>query len=350
MLNQYDIILMPASRLQRSNPTPQNLPIRVWLPPIRPGARIQLKTRFRLSASGPLVGVAQLVLSCFALSALDSSAKWLLESGTFLLLVVWFRYVVHLCLGLAVVVPAKGLRVLRSAHPRYQILRGGFMLSGTLAGFTTLSYLPQAQTTAIGFLAPLLVLAVAPWILKEPPRISRWVAAITGFIGVLIVVRPGSGLNPVGTLFGLLMAGLMAGQYIVNRLVYRDNAFTTLIWSGLVGSVTVTLILFALLSSVGELVSGLSAGQWVVLLSTGFWGGLGHLLQIQAYRNAPASLLSPFFYSEIISAAFLGWMIWGDMPGLIGWLGIAIIVGSGLAFMLVERLRGDGARIRRARA
>lgn len=296
------------------------------------------------------VGIVQLVLSGFALSALDSSAKWLLESGAFLLLVVWFRYVVHLCLGLAVVVPAKGRRVLHSVHPRYQVLRGGFMLSATLAGFTTLSYLPQAQTTAIGFLAPLLVLAVAPWILKESPRVSRWAAALSGFVGVLIVVRPGAGLNLIGVSFGLLSAALMAGQYIVNRLVYKDDAFTTLIWSGLVGSVTVSLVLIPWLPSIPALVARLSAGQWLLLLLTGFWGGLGHVLQIQAYRNAPASLLSPFFYSEILSAALLGWLIWGDLPDLTSWLGIATIVGSGLAITLVEWRRGQGAHHRRARA
>ena len=302
------------------------------------------------AASGAFIGIAQLVLSCFALSGLDSSAKWLLESGTALLLVVWFRYVVHLCLGLAIVVPAKGVHILRSVHPRYQVLRGGFMLSSTLTGFTALSYLPQAQTTAIGFLAPLMVLAVAPWILKEPAKISRWVAAISGFVGVVIVVRPGSGLSPIGTMFGLITACLMAGQYIINRLVYKDNAFTTLVWSGLVGSVTMSIILVPLLPTVPGLLAGLSLGQWVVLLLTGFWGGLGHLLQIQAYRNAPASLLSPFFYSEIISAAVLGWLIWGDMPDLASWFGIAIIVGSGLAFTLSEWLQGQAVRHRRARA
>lgn len=304
------------------------------------GALSQLRVGPLPAGGGAFVGIAQLVLSCFALSGLDSSAKWLLESGALLLLVVWFRYVVHLVLSLVIVVPAKGKQILRSAHPRYQVLRGGFMLSATLAGFTALSYLPQAQTTAIGFLAPLLVLAVAPWILKEPPRISRWVATITGFVGVIIVVRPGSGLSPIGTLFGLLTACLMAGQYTVNRLVYKDNAFTTLIWSGLVGSVTVSIILIPFLPSVPDLVSGLSVGQWVVLLSTGFWGALGHVLQIQAYRNASASLLSPFFYSEIMSAAILGWMIWGDMPDLATWLGIGIIVGSGLSIMLFEWRRG----------
>lgn len=302
------------------------------------------------ASSGAFVGIAQLVLSCFALSGLDSSAKWLLESGTLLLLVVWFRYVVHLILGLAIVVPAKGRQVLRSVHPRYQVLRGAFMLSATMAGFTALSYLPQAQTTAIGFLAPLLVLAAAPWILNEPPRISRWLAALAGFVGVLIVVRPGSGLSPIGTLFGLLTACLMAGQYTVNRLVYKDNAFTTLVWSGLVGSVTVSIILIPLLPSVPDLVSKLSTAQWLLLLSTGFWGALGHLLQIQAYRNAPASLLSPFFYSEILSAAILGWLIWGDMPDLASWLGIAIIVGSGLTITLVEWRRGHGGRQRTAPA
>lgn len=292
--------------------------------------------KLAFSLGGSVVGIAQLVLSTWSLSGLDSSAKWLLGAGAALLLVAWFRYVGHLLLALAVVVPAKGIQVLRSRHPRYQILRGVFMLSSTLSGFTALSYLPQAQATAIGFLAPLIVLAVAPWILKEPPSVAYWVAAVAGFVGVLIVVRPGSGLSVVGTLFGLLTACLMAGQYIVNRLINTDNSFTTLVWSGLVGSVVLSVAMVPAFPTVAEVAAKLSAGQWLILSLTGFWGALGHLLQIQAYHNAPASLLSPFFYMQIISATALGWLIWGDIPDFVSWLGIAIIAGSGLLITFYE--------------
>src|SRR5690606_34602666 len=113
-------------------------------------------------------------------------------------------------------------------------------------------------------------------------RVSRWVAAGVGFLGVLIIIRPGAGLDPVGTLFGLLTACLFAGQYIATRRVALDGPFTSLVWSGAVGSVCLTVALPFILPPVLPALANLSLGQWVVLLCTGFWGALGHLLQIQA--------------------------------------------------------------------
>jgi drug/metabolite transporter (DMT)-like permease len=292
-------------------------------------------------ATRPIAGILLLIFSTWALSGLDASGKWSMGVGVSLLVLCWARYVGHFLLALALVLPAKGPRVLRSVNMRNQILRGSFMLASTLTSFTTLSHLPQAQATAINFLAPLLVLALAPWLLGEAPRLSRWIAAGTGFAGVLVVVRPGSGLDPVGTVFGLITACLMAGQYITTRRVAVDNPLTTLIWSGAVGSVALTAILPFALPAAQPILSALSAVDWLVLLSTGFWGALGHLLQIQAYRNAPASMLAPFLYTQILSATALGWLVWGQFPDAITWLGIAVICASGIVIAMVE-WRGHG--------
>jgi drug/metabolite transporter (DMT)-like permease len=287
-------------------------------------------------ATRPIAGILLLILSTWALSGLDASGKWSMGVGVSLLLLCWVRYVGHFLLVLALVLPAKGPRVLRSVSMRNQIMRGGFMLASTLSSFTTLSHLPQAQATAINFLAPLLVLALAPWLLGEAPRLSRWVAAGAGFAGVLVVIRPGSGLDPVGTIFGLITACLMAGQYLTTRRVAVDDPLTTLIWSGAVGSVVLTAILPFALPAAQPLLAKLTPVDWLVLLSTGFWGALGHLLQIQAYRNAPASMLAPFLYMQIISATALGWLAWGQFPDAITWLGIAIICGSGILIAMLE--------------
>src|SRR3546814_40689 len=248
------------------------------------------------------------ILSAWALSGLDASGKWGMGAGVSLLMLCWVRYVVHLLLVLALVLPAKGPRVLRSLRTRNQVLRGVCMLAATLSFFTTLSYLPQAEATAINFLAPLLVLALAPWLLGEPPKLSRWVAAGVGFAGVLIIIRPGSGLDPVGTVFGLITACLFAAQYLVTRRVAIDDPLTTLVWSGAVGSVILTLALPFFLPAALPVLKTLTPAHWLVLVGTGFWGALGHLMQIQAYRNAPASMLAPFAYLQIVSAATLGWL------------------------------------------
>ncbi|MFT0545074.1 DMT family transporter [Allopusillimonas ginsengisoli] len=300
------------------------------------GKRARATVPGNAGVTRPLAGIVVLVLSTWALSGLDASGKWVMGGGVSLLMLCWVRYVVHLLLVLGLVLPVRGAAVLRSVRPRAQIVRGGVMLLATMSFFTTLHYLPQAEATAINFLAPLIVLSLAPWLLKEAARVSRWVAAGVGFAGVLIVIRPGAGLDPVGTLFGLLTACLFAGQFLATRKVAIDNPFTTLIWSGGVGSVCLTLALPFILPDALPILAQLDAWQWVILISTGFWGALGHLLQIQAYRHAAASLLAPFVYLQIVSAAVLGWWVWGQFPDALSWLGIGIICASGITIGMVE--------------
>jgi drug/metabolite transporter (DMT)-like permease len=287
-------------------------------------------------ATKPIAGILVLVLSTWALSGLDASGKWVMGAGVSLLVLCWVRYVVHLLLVLALVLPVRGVAALKSIRPKAQLARGSVMLAATMSFFTTLHYLPQAEATAINFLAPLIVLALAPWVLKEPPRLSRWVAAGVGFLGVLIIIRPSAGLDPVGTVFGLITACLFAGQFIATRRVAVDDPFTTLIWSGAVGSVCLTAALPFILPAALPFLAELDIRQWLILLSTGFWGAAGHLLQIQAYRYAPASMLAPFVYLQILSAAALGWLIWGQFPDALTWIGIAVICASGITIGSIE--------------
>lgn len=287
-------------------------------------------------AASPLVGVIVLVLSTWALSGLDASGKWIMGAGVSLWVLSWVRYVVHLILVLGLVLPSRGTAVLRSKRPRAQILRGLLMLLATLSFFTTLQYLPQAEATAINFLAPLIMLSLAPWVLNEPSRISRWVAALVGFMGVLLIIRPDAGLHPVGVMFGLLTACMFALQFLVTRRLAVDDPFTTLVWSGAIGGICLTLVMPLALPQGMPVLQALSPWQWLVLISTGFWGGLGHLLQIQAYRLAPASMLAPFVYLQIVSAAGLGWLIWGVFPDAVTWLGIGIVCASGITIAAIE--------------
>ncbi|MCH1880173.1 DMT family transporter [Alcaligenes ammonioxydans] len=293
----------------------------------------------------PLAGVLILILSSWALSGLDASGKWIMGFGVPLLVMCWFRYVVHLALVLALVLPVKGHKILRSTRPKAQILRGTVMMLSTFSFFTALSYLPQAEATSINFLAPLLVLSVAPWILKEPPRLSRWIAAGVGFLGVLIIIRPTAGLDPLGVMFGLITACMFATQFIATRRVAVDNSLTTLIWSGAVGSICLTIALPFLLPAALPALKELTIFQWLILISTGLWGCLGHLLQIQAYQRASASLLAPFVYLQIVAAAALGWLIWGQFPDMFTWIGIGVVCASGIVIGALEwrRQKQSGA-------
>lgn len=279
--------------------------------------------------SQTLSGVLIFCLSLAVLSTLDASGKWVLSVGVPVFIAAWFRYLIHFLLIATLVCSRGELRLFRSKTFRFQLLRGAVILFATVCFFSALSYLPQAQATTLVFLAPLIVLALAPWLLNEPKRMSRWIAAGTGFIGVLIVIRPGAGLAPMGIIFGLLTACLLAAQHLCTRKVAIDHPLTTMLWSGLVGATIMTLALPWLWPSFETIIHELTFWQWCVLLSLGLTGALGHLLQIQSYRLSPASLLAPFMYLQIVAAAALGWAIWGDFPDPISWMGIGLICASG---------------------
>lgn len=294
----------------------------------------------------PLAGIITLIFSTWALSSLDAAGKWVMAAGVSLWVLCWVRYGVHLLLVLGLVLPIKGPRVLRSVRPRAQLMRGSVMLLATLCFFKTLSYLPQAEATAIIFLAPLIVLSLAPWLLKEPARISRWAAAAVGFMGVLIIIRPDAGLHPMGVLWGLGTAFAFAGQFLATRRVAVDDPMTTLVWSGAVGTVVLSTTMPFLLPQAMPVLRALEPVHWLVLLSTGVFGAAGHLLQIQAYRYAPASLLAPFVYVQIVAAASLGWLVWRQFPDALSWLGIAVICGSGASLAAWEWRRKAPAAVR----
>jgi len=287
------------------------------------------KSRPSAPATYALSGILLLYLSGWVLSGLDASGKWLLSVGTPLILLAWVRYFVHFSLIALLLYPKHKFKYFKSHSLKFQLLRAFTMLTATLLFFTTLSYLPQAEATSIVFLAPLIILAAAPWFLGEAPRVSRWVAAFIAFIGVLIVIRPSSGLNPTGVMFGLLTALAFATQHIMTRLVAIDHAFTTLIWSGLAGTLVLSALMPFIWAQTVEVLINMKAFDIFLLISVGFTGAFGHLVQIQAYRLAPASLLAPFIYMQITAAASIGWLIWGDFPDATTWLGIGIICASG---------------------
>ncbi len=286
--------------------------------------------------NSPLAGILLLLASVFALATLDASGKWVMAAGVPLLVFCWFRYLVHFVLICAVAIPGRGLTVFQTNHPKKQIIRALAMLSATLTFFTTLKYLHQAEATAIIFISPLLMLAIAPWLLKEPPKRSRWFAAAFGLLGVMIVIRPTAGLPTAGVIAGLLTACLFATQHLLTRLVASDHAYTTSLWSSGLGTLALTLALPWTLDAALPILTEMHASYWLLMLSTGITGGTGHLLQSMAYRRAPASTLAPFIYMQMIAAVTMGWLFWGHFPDGVTWIGILVICSSGVLNSLNE--------------
>ncbi len=277
-----------------------------------------------------LTGIALLVVGQWILSLLDATGKTLTQQGLPVVAVAWVRYLGHVVAIFLLIGPARWRQLSRPALPRLQWLRGALMLASTLVFFTVLKLMPLATATALNFCAPLIVVALSPWLLGERPgvhaRWTRWIGVGIGFAGMLVVVRPGGELSPLGMGLGLLSALLFALlQMLTRRIAAHDAPMTTLIQSGVTGAaLTTVLVPFFWFEAVPTLPQG------ALLLSAGVTGSLGHYFVIRAFQYADASFLSPFLYLQIFSATVVGYFAFGHLPDWTTALGIAVICVGGV--------------------
>ncbi len=280
-----------------------------------------------MNKSGILLHIAGLWL----LSVLDASGKWLVMAGVSVLMVAWVRYAVHTALMTAIVLPSRGTAIFKTQSLPRQLLRGLLMITTTVLFFSVLGRLPLAEGTAMNFMAPLFLMMLAPWLLHEPHRLHRWLGVMAGFAGMLLVVRPGTPLDPIGIALGLLTALVFAFFQIATRRVAQDDPLTTNYYGGLFGTIALTVALPWFWKT-----PELAPWQWLLLVSTGVSGFLGHWLQIAAFSKSPATLLSPFSYLQMLAAATLGWLVFGQLPDRITALGIALICLAGVGVAVAE--------------
>ena len=274
----------------------------------------------------PLVLLAGLFFS-----TLDATAKYLVRDHT-LFVVVWARYAGQMVVTTPIAWHRCGAGFWRTRHLRVQLLRSLCLIVATSCFFGALRFLPLAEGSAISFLAPMFAIVLSYPILGERPTRGRWLAALGGFAGVLILVRPGSAVFHPAT--GLLVLAAIANALyqLLTRKLPRDSAHTTLFYSALVG----TAVLSAAMPFVempGEFAMR-DAGFFVVL---GLLAGLGHGLLIAAFLRAPASLVAPFTYIQMLWATFYGYAVFGQLPDGLSALGMAVIVASGVGLVLHER-------------
>lgn len=283
--------------------------------------------RTRLIAIGLMCGA----VLCFAM--LDASAKWL-SSVVDPLQVVFARYAGSMVLVLTLLNPWSRPGVLRTKRPWLQAVRSLLLLGSTALNFIALKYLQLAETVSIMFATPLLVALVSGPLLGEWPGPRRLVAIGIGFIGVLVITRPGLGaMHPAAILivFGCLCYGFYS---LTTRMLSAfDPPETTMVYSGVAG----TLAMLPLLPWIWTTPSGWL--PWTLMLATGVFGGFGHWLLILAHRLAPATVLAPFIYSQIVWMIALGWFVFGQLPDRWTFAGAGIVIASGLYLLYRERVR-----------
>jgi drug/metabolite transporter (DMT)-like permease len=249
--------------------------------------------------------------------------------------VVWARYFFHMTLLLPLVLWRHGLGSLIIHRSASQIVRGGFLLGSTVLFFAAIARMPLADALALVFVAPIVVTALSPWLLGERVGVRRWSAVAVGFLGVLVMVRPGFAEMGLGHLLAL-GAGIVYGLYSLatRRLSGSAPALVTLTYTALLGAVAMSLAVpFVWLPP--------TPGDLGLMVLTGCIAMIGHFLIIRAFEQAEASLLAPFIYTEIVMATTLGFLVFGDFPDPWTWIGIAVVIASGLYIMIRERrLRG----------
>ena len=279
------------------------------------------------------------IVAGVCLSSLDATAKYLVRDHA-LFLVVWARYAGQMLVVTPFAWRRAGPYFWRTRHPVLQLVRSSCLLIATICFFGGLRYLPLAEASAVTFLAPLLVVVLSGPLLGEHPTRARWVASLVAFAGMLLLVRPGSAIfHPAALLLGLA-ALCNALYFVMTRKLVDESAHTTLFYSALVGTIGLSLALpwqFA-----GE-APPLSHGALFVLL--GLFAGLGHWFVISAYLLAPASMLTPFTYLQLIWATLYGFVIFGHLPDRTSVLGMTVIVASGLWLAVQEGHPGSKRRL-----
>ncbi|WP_248765328.1 DMT family transporter [Pseudomonas protegens] len=284
-------------------------------------------------AEHPIKGIALICLAVLLFASHDTLSKYL-SAFYPIVMVVWARYVVHTLLMLVVFVPRSGFSaVVRTKRPGLQLLRALCLIGTSLLFTTGLRYIPLAEATAVNFLAPLLVTALSVPFLGERVSRAQWLAVLTGFVGVLIVVRPGGALFTPAILLPLGSA-LCFGFYqlLTRKLSDVDSPTTSNFLTGILNSLVMSALL-PFFWSTPTLVHGL------FMIGLGTCGMLGHMLLTQAFRHAAPAMLAPFSYGQILFAGLFGYLIFDHTPDQYALVGIAVICLSGLAVAWAQRKR-----------
>ncbi len=280
----------------------------------------------------PLKGILFFMTAIFLISVVDTVCK-VFTRDLHSIQLVWGYFVgINLSLWVFFLFKKKKLSKLRTTERLLlQIIRPAFLVWAISSLFIGLTYLPIAEATAIGFVTPLFITALAVPILKEKVDIHRWSAVGIGLVGVIVIIRPGGDLWHFASVMPLLGALFFALFQIMTRLLAAtERTHTTLFYTGLGGLAWSSLIVPFVWTTP-------SVTHILVFLATGTMGAMAHLCMITAFDNAEASLLAPYNYTKLIWVAALGYLVFNDIPSLDMWLGTIIIVSAGFYVLYREK-------------
>ena len=248
--------------------------------------------------------------------------------------VSWARAFGHIVFMLAAFLPRHGLRMLRTRRPALQLARSAMLYGSNLASFFAITFIPLAESGAITQTAPLIVALLAWPMLDERTTPARAIAAVVGFAGVLIIIRPGTAVFQWAALAALFSSLCFAIYQILTRKVAPyDPAETSTVYSSMVGALAMLFVMPFVWKTPHV------ARDILFFCSMGVLGALGHYCIARALAYAPVNVVSPFLYMQLLGSVLVGYLFFDDIPDLFSWLGGAVVVGSGL-FLGLSQTRG----------
>jgi drug/metabolite transporter (DMT)-like permease len=287
-----------------------------------------------LPQARPLKGIALVVFATLAFALSDVLTKKLTQTHP-VTIVVAMRYLVNLVLLAVVLYPRLGSGLWRVNRKGLVFVRGLCLALASLTMGLALRVMPVGETVAIVYLSPFAVMLLAIPLLGEKVPLSGWLWAMVGFAGVLLILRPGAGLDPVGVIFALTNACIATAYHLLTRLLVRSESTIALLFqTALVGSV---FFCIGALGALDDVVISAPDFGWMVAL--GAFATLGHFLFTASYREAPASLLAPVNYLHLVWASGLGWVFFAHIPDRISLAGMALVCAAGVAIALRARTR-----------
>jgi len=271
------------------------------------------------------------LLAWAILPFMDVIAKYLSSDLSFLQ-ITWARYFFTVFFALPFMFIFFRKNLTWTTHPKLQFLRGLLLFFANILFFYSISIISMAKALTLAFVAPLITTALSPFLLNEKVGLRRWSAVIVGFLGSLIVIRPGfidfnlAAIASLGT-------GFFYGLYLIitRKLHTADNPLLTLLLTGVVG-------LFAGSFIVPFVWINPTANQWLLLALMGIFACLGHFFLILSLKYADASKLAPFGYFEIVTNVILGYYFFSDFPDYWSWAGLLIIILSGVYISFREKI------------
>lgn len=279
-----------------------------------------------------LLGIGLTFVGYFCFTIIDSCAKWLSQGGLPTMEIVFIRYAAQFLIVSAIFFPQRGLALTTTRNLPVELIRGLALMGSTIFNFIALTYLPLTVTSAIMFTSPLILCALSIPLLGETVGWRRWLAILVGFIGVLIIVRPGTGAFHPAAILSVLGAACGALYALLTRKLAGVDATTTQqFYSGLVATLCVAP--FAL----GAWTWPSDPTGWFAFGLIGVAALTGHQIITVAHRFAPASVLAPFSYFQIIYMTASSWFIFHQPPEVSLYVGAPIVIASGLYLWLRER-------------